>query len=87
MLWVAITIFFLTGAAALAIDSSGAFGAARTDQNTADLACLAGSSDLPNQTTAINTAVFYIDANWPDMVGATLTITLPTATYSDGSGN
>ncbi len=87
MLWTAIMIFFITGAAALAIDTSAAFGAAGTDQNTADLACLAGVAELPDQTAAINIAVAYIDANWPEMVGATLTITLPTATYDGENGN
>lgn len=87
MMWTAFVFFFLAGAAALAIDASDAFGAARTDQNTADLACLAGVRELPNQTGAINTAVAYLDANWPAIQGSTLTITLPTATYDAGNGN
>jgi hypothetical protein len=79
----------LFGAAALAVDISDALGAARTDQNTADLACLAGAQELPNQTNAINTAVAYIDINYPQIMPATLTITGSTATYiaDDGSGN
>ncbi|MEX0864663.1 MAG: pilus assembly protein TadG-related protein [Acidimicrobiia bacterium] len=86
-IWVAVVFLFLTASAALAIDTSGAFGTARTDQNTADLACLAGVDELPDQTAAINIAVAYIDANWPEMAGSTLTLTLPTATYDAGDGN
>ena len=89
MLWVAFAAFFLIGAAALAVDVSGAMGAARTDQNTADLACLAGVQELPNQTVAIDTAVAYIDDNFPTISPATLTISGSTANYvaDDGSGN
>lgn len=87
MIWVAVVFLFLTASAALAIDTSGAFGAARSDQNTADLACLAGVKELPDQTAAINTAVAYIDANWPEMAGSTLNLSLPTATYDRGNGN
>ncbi len=87
MVWVAMVFLFLIASAALAIDTSGAFGTARTDQNTADLACLAGVRELPDQTAAINTAVQYIDANWPQMAGSMLTVSLPTATYDAGDGN
>jgi hypothetical protein len=87
MLWLAVVFLFLTASAALALDTSGAFGTARTDQNTADLSCLAGVGELPDQVAAINTAVAYIDANWPSMAGSTLTLSLPTAIYADGVGN
>lgn len=87
MVWVALVIFFLIASAALAIDTSGSFGAARTDQNTADLACLAGVRELPDHNAAIDTAVQYIDANWPQMAGSTLTLSLPTAVYDRGDGN
>lgn len=87
MLWTAMAVFFLIGSAALAVDISGAMGAARADQNTADLVCLAGVAELPDETAALNTAAAYVDANWPVMSGATLTITGSTATYTDGSGN
>lgn len=86
-IWVVMVMFFLMGAAALAVDASGGFGTARTDQNTADLACLAGVDELPDQTAAIYMAVGYIDANWPTMAGSTLTLSLPTATYDAGNGN
>ena len=39
------------------------------------------------QDAAIDTAVTYVELNWPQMVGATLTKTLPTATLADGNGN
>lgn len=87
MIWVAVVIFFLTASAALAIDLSGAFGAAQTDQNVADLACLAGVKELPSGTDAINTAVAYIDSNWPEMSGGALTITGSTADYIGTGGN
>lgn len=87
MLWTAVVFFFLIGSAALAVDSSGAFGSARSDQNTADLACLAGVKELPNQTSAFNTAAAYVDANWDAMSSPTLTISGSTAVYADGSGN
>ena len=87
MIWVAVVLLFLIASAALAIDVSGAYGAAQTDQNTADLSCLAGVKELPNETAAINTAAAYIDANWPEMTGATLTITGSAADYVGIGGN
>jgi len=89
MLWVAFAAFFLIGAAALAVDVSDALGAARTDQNTADLACLAGAMELPDETQAFNTAVGYINDNFPAISPATLSVSGSTATYvaDDGSGN
>lgn len=87
MLWTAVVFAFILGAAALAVDASGAFGAARADQATADLACLAGVKELPDQTAAFNTAASYIDANWDLMSAPTLTIAGAMATYTDGSGN
>ena len=87
-LWVALVAFFLLGAAALAVDMSGAFNTARTDQNIADLACLAGVFELPDDTSAgINMAVDYAVDNWPQMAGHTSTISGTTGTYTDGGGN
>jgi Flp pilus assembly protein TadG len=37
-IWMAITFLFNFGAAAIAVDASGAYNTARTDQTTADLA-------------------------------------------------
>lgn len=87
-LLVAGSLLFLLGSAALAVDVSGFFGAARTSQTTADLACLAGAAELPDSTAAIEMAATYAKANWPEMGGATLTfITGESATLSDGTGN
>lgn len=87
--WVAVTAMFLLATAALALDVSGAFNTARTDQTTADLACLAGVKELPNSPgAAIAVTVDYVEANWPEMGGQTLTMLSATsAEYSDGSGN
>lgn len=87
LIWVAVVFFFLIASAALAIDSSGAFNTARTDQNTADLTCLAAVRELPNQSAAVDVAVQYVEANWPQMTGATLNVTLPTATYTAADGS
>jgi len=86
--WVALVMLFLLGSAALAVDASGAFQTARTDQTTADLSCLAGAKELPQDPdAAIDVAAIYVELNWPQMAGATLTKTLPTATLDDGNGN
>jgi len=87
-LWVAVTAVFLVASAALAVDTSGAFSVARTDQNTADLSCLAGVHELPDDPTAgINLAVTYAVDNWPQMAGYTTSFSGTTATYADGAGN
>lgn len=88
MIWIAFSIFFLMSAATIAIDISGGFNVAQTDQNTADLACLAGVQELPESTTnAINMSVAYTVANWPEMAGQTLAINGSTGVYTDGNGN
>lgn len=86
--WMAVVFLFFIGAAALAVDSSGAFNLAQTDQTTADLSCLAGVQEIPaSATNGIDTAYLYASANWPTMAGLTGTVTGKTATYSDGAGN
>lgn len=86
-IWVAVVAMFLVAASALAVDSSGAFNVAQTDQNTADLSCLAGVREIPDDATAgINMAISYAADNWPEMAG-TSTISGTTGTYSDGAGN
>ena len=87
MVWLAVTILFITAAAAVAVDLSGAFNTARTDQTTADLACLAGVRELPDTNAAIGQTINYTVANWPSMAGNTPTIVGTTATYGDGAGN
>lgn len=88
-IWVAMIVFFLMGAAAIAVDASGAFNTARTDQNTADLSCLAGVRELPDDPSrAISTTIDYAVANWPAISGQTLTpLSATTAEYTDGTGN
>lgn len=85
---VAAMLFFLMGAAALAVDVSDFYQDARTAQTTADLACLAGVAELPDDPNlAINTAAVYAQRNWPGMSGATLTISGNQGTLVDGNGN
>lgn len=86
-IWVAVIFMFLAASAAIAIDASGAFGLAQTDQNISDLACLGGAPELPDDTAAINNAYVYAVANWPEMDGLTPTVVGSTATYDKGDGN
>jgi Flp pilus assembly protein TadG len=83
----AAALVFLMGSAALAVDVSGFYQVARTDQTTADLACLAGAKELPNNAAAINVAAAYAKANWSALSGASVTIAGSTGTLSDGTGN
>ncbi len=85
---VAFALLFLLGSAALAVDVSGFYVDARTDQTTADLACLAGVAELPDDAAALNLAATYAQLNWPAMSGATLTtLTAQSAMLDDGNGN
>ena len=86
-IWVAVVALFLVASAALAVDSSGAFGTAQTDQTTADLSCLAGVNELPDANTAINLAVTYAVENWSEMSGNSVAISGTTGTYANGAGN
>lgn len=80
---VAGAMFFLIGAAALAVDTSIFYGDARTGQNTADLSCLAGVvEDDPDDKIAI--ASEFAKQNWPTMQGQSVTILGSTGTMSDG---
>ncbi len=86
-IWVAVVALFLVGAAALAVDTSGAFNVAQTDQNTADLSCLAGVKELPADPAAgVSVAVTYAVDNWPEMAGHTTSVSGTTGTYTDGNG-
>lgn len=85
---VAGALLFLLGSAALAVDVSGFYVDARTDQTTADLACLAGVAELPDDAAALNMAATYAQLNWPEMGGATLVpLTAQSAMLDDGNGN
>ena len=87
-LWVAVVALFLVSAAALALDTSGFFNTAQTDQTTADLSCLAGVKEMPEDTTAaIDLAITYAVDNWPEMSGHSTSYAGTTGTYSDGAGN
>jgi len=86
-IWVAVVALFLVASAALAVDSSGAFGTAQTDQTTADLSCLAGVNELPDANTAIDLAVAYAVENWSEMSGNSVAISGTTGTYANGAGN
>lgn len=87
-LMVAGALGFLFGMAALAVDTSDFYQTARVGQTTADLACLAGVSELPDDSAAIDMAVKYTKANWAHMSSAAFTSTGPHAgTLTDGNGN
>lgn len=87
-IWVAMVALFLVGAAALTLDTSGAFNVAQTDQNTADLSCLAGVREIPSDPVGgINLAITYAVDNWPEMTGHSPSISGTTGAYSDGAGN
>lgn len=86
-IWVAVVALFLVASASLAVDSSGAFGTAQTDQTTADLSCLAGVAELPDTNEGINVAIDYAVDNWPPMAGHTTSFSGTTGTYTDGTGN
>jgi len=51
-MWTAVVLLFLVGATALAVDNSSFFRAARADQTSADLACLAGVQELPGSASS-----------------------------------
>lgn len=87
-LMVAGSLVFLFGMAALAVDTSDFYQTARVGQTTADLACLAGVAELPDDSAAIDMAAAYTKANWPEMSGASLTPTgSNSAALADGNGN
>lgn len=85
---VALSMLFLLGAAALAVDVSGFYGDARSGQTSADLACLAGAAELPDASAAIQMAAANAKINYPEMSSATLLILSSTsAALYDGTGN
>jgi hypothetical protein len=87
-LFVAICLFFLMGATALAVDVSGFYETARTDQTTADLACLAGVPNLPGDpAVARSSAAENVRRNFPALATATETTVGATLTLSDAFGN
>lgn len=81
------------GAAALAVDTSLFYQQARSEQRVADLACLAGARELPeNPAGAVAMAASYLRPNHPDLAGLNPNVTTglgpPTAginTYTHGA--
>ena len=88
-LLVAGSLLFLLGMAALAVDVSGFYQTARQDQTIADLSCLAGVVELPDDPAlAIDKAASVTKLNWPTMQYATVTtLSATTARMGDGAGN
>ena len=87
-IWIALCLLFLMGATALAVDVSGFYETARTDQTTADLACLAGVPNLPQSSAnARSAAAENAQRNFPALASATGTTAGNTLTVSDTFGN
>ncbi len=63
MVMVALMMVVILGFSALAIDGGRLYIARSKMQNAADAAALAGAQDLPNASTAINTAVDFAEDN------------------------
>lgn len=89
-IWTAITLFFIVGVAALAVDVSGLYREAVAEQSAADMTCLAGVRDLPQSPSgALDHAVGIARQNWPEMatVAATIDLTAKTAILDNGTGD
>jgi Flp pilus assembly protein TadG len=87
-IWVAFCLLFLLAATALAVDVSGFYETARTDQTTADLACLAGIPSMPeNPAVARASAAENAQRNFPSLASATPSTSGNTLTLSDAFGN
>ena len=72
----AIALLFLLGAAALAVDTSMFFQQARSEQRVADLACLAGVQELPeNPVAAVQKAADFLRPNHPDLASLNIAAT------------
>src|SRR5690606_30741158 len=81
------SLIFLFGMAALAVDTSGFYQTARVAQTTADLACLAGVVELPDEDGAIEMAHAYAVNNWSKIGPASLPHYGNPRHVTDGSGN
>lgn len=87
VIWVAMVLFFLMGAAALAVDASGFYETARADQTTADLACLAGIPEMPESPTAGRAAAAAnVAQNYPALSSVTPVTTGSTTVMDNGNG-
>jgi Flp pilus assembly protein TadG len=67
---VALALVALLGISAFAIDVGYAYYAKRQLQSATDAAALAGAQDLPNATTAVQTAKTYAADNTPSNLGS-----------------
>jgi hypothetical protein len=86
-IWVALCLFFLLGAAALAVDVSGFYETARSDQTTADLACLAGIPHLPENAAAARAAAAEnAQRNYPALASASPSTAGSVLTLTNGAG-
>jgi Flp pilus assembly protein TadG len=86
-IWVALCLFFLLGAAALAVDVSSFYETARTDQTTADLACLAGIVHMPEDpATARAAAAENAQRNFPALAAVSPTTAGNTLQLTNGQG-
>lgn len=86
----ALALLFLLGAASLAVDSSMFFQQARAEQRVADLACLAGVQELPeNPAAAVQKAAEFLRPNHPDLASLAVTQVpiLGVNSYSTGAFN
>jgi len=86
-LLIAAAMVFIFGAAALAVDTSSFYQDARTDQTTADLACLAGVAELPDTAAAITAAAEIVTLNWPEKALGAPVVSGTVGVMSDGAGN
>ncbi|MGQ0848917.1 MAG: pilus assembly protein TadG-related protein [Actinomycetota bacterium] len=81
----AVALLFLLGAAAMAVDGSMFFQQARAEQRVADLACLAGAQELPEDPAlAVEKAAGFLRPNHPAL--ATLDPTLTAAAAPPAAG-
>ncbi|MGH8926250.1 MAG: pilus assembly protein TadG-related protein [Acidimicrobiia bacterium] len=87
-IWVALCLLFLLAATALAVDVSGFYETARTDQTTADLACLAGIPSMPEDpAVARASAAENAQRNFPSLAAVSPSTSGNTLTLSDAFGN
>lgn len=87
-IWVAILMIFLIGSTALAVDVSGFYQEARAEQTDADLTCLAGVRELPeNPAAALTHAAEFAQRNWPELASVSPVIAGSEAVLDDGNGN
>jgi Flp pilus assembly protein TadG len=80
LVWIAVSAVALLAMVGFVVDVGHLFNAHRVLQASADAAALAGAQDLPNTTTATNTAIAFSSSNGqknvhPDLTNVTTTVT------------